>query len=278
MSVAYDALDYRLCGIPGTRLRLRGPVPDTYKPFVAMLGGAETFGKYAAAPFPALVSDWTGVPVANLGVCHAGLSLFVEEPFLLDTAARADLTVIQVPGAQTVSNRLYFVHPRRNDRFISASPTLCQMFPDVDFAEINFTGHLLETLASRSADAFSRVVDELRRAWFHRMRKVIDTIGGDVLLLWISDRHPEAPGGEPLFVDRDMLDRLTPYTAGMVEAVFPDDPTLDGKIVPEGEEQAALRLPGPAQHARIAENIVNAMTRLGLASGHAQGAARAMRS
>jgi len=149
------------------------------------------------------------------------------------------------------------------------------MFPDVDFAEINFTGHLLETLARQSPKAFSVVISELRRAWVHRMRKVIGEIRGDVLLLWISDHHPEARGGEPLFIDRDMLDRLTPYTAGMVEAVLPEEPSLEGKIVPRGEEQAALRLPGPAQHARIAEALTDQISRFGLVPGHATGAARA---
>lgn len=275
MSPTNGNLNYRLCGFPGSRIEFRGPVPDMSEPFVAMLGGTETFGKYVGAPFPSLFAEWARMPVMNLGVCHSGLSLLDSEKWLLDAASRADLTVLQVPGAQTVSNRLYCVHPRRNDRFIGASPRLCRMFPDVDFAEINFTGHLMETLARRSPEAFSKVIDELRQAWMHRMRKVIDSIRGDVLLLWMSDRHPEARGGEPLFVNRDMLDRLTPYTVGMVEAVFPEEPSLEGKIVPFGEEQAALKLPGPVQHARIAEALVDRISRLGLVPGHAQDAARA---
>ena len=61
----------------------------------------------------------------------------------------------------------------------------------------------------------------------------------------------------------------------MVEAVFPEEPSLEGKIVPFGEEQAALKLPGPVQHARIAEALVDRISRLGLVPGHAQDAARA---
>ena len=35
-------------------------------------------------------------------------------------------------------------------------------YSEIDFAEINFTGHLLETLQSTSAERFSIVIEELR--------------------------------------------------------------------------------------------------------------------
>jgi len=265
--VAEAGLDYRLCGFDGTRLKFRGPVPDLSKPFIAVLGGNDAYGKYVEYPFPALLQDWLETPVMNLGVQQAGLSLFAEERCLIDLASRAELTVLQVLGAQNMSNRLYSVHSRRNDRFLGASVALREMFPDVDFAEVNFTGHLLSTLAKRSRAAFSALVDELKWAWVQRMRRVVQSIDGDVVLLWVSDRQPEdtrhrLSESEPMFVDRDMLDDLSDEVAAIVEVVRPVEASVDGMVFKDDEAEAAEYLPGPADHAWIAEALATGIARL----------------
>jgi hypothetical protein len=208
----------------GSKLVLRGPKQDFAQPFVAVLGGSETFGKHVGQPYPALLGDRIGMPVANLGVMHAGVSLFSKERWLLEIASRARLTVLQVMGAQNMSNRLYCVHPRRNDRFLTSSETLRVMYPEIDFTDFNFTGHLVSSLEAGRDERFAQVVEELQWAWVQRMRRVITAISGEVLLLWLSERRPEdaatATGaGEPMFVTRSMLDELAPYIAGVVEVV-----------------------------------------------------------
>lgn len=273
-------LDYGLTRCDGTRLRIRGPLPDLDAPFVAMLGGTETFGKYVRDPFPSLVAEWSGLPVANLGIAHAGLSIFSEEMGLLDIASRARIVVLQVLGAQNMSNRLYSVHSRRNDRFLGVSPALRDIFPKVDFAEINFTGHLLKTLSRQSPAAFDVLVDELRWAWIQRMRRIVGIIRSDVVLLWVSDRRPEETRGritecEPLFVDRAMLDEIRPDVAGLVEVAVPRSGDLEEKIYPKREREAARWLPGPADHARIAEALTTHLATVTAFPGHTKGVARA---
>jgi hypothetical protein len=205
--------------------------------------------------------------VANFGVPQAGLSLFSEEPWLMDAASRADVTVLQVLGAQNMSNRLYSVHARRNDRFLAVSPDLREMFPKVDFAEINFTGHLIEEL-SKDVMSFQKLVDELKWAWLQRMRRLVSIIQGDVILLWMSDRRPDEGGlsrhaSEPLFVDRLMLDEMSTQVASIVEVVTEKTPhKLDEMITLEGEKDAAMRLPGPNDHMRAAEAIAIEISRL----------------
>ena len=260
-------LDYKLCRFEGTKLVFRGPAPDLEESFVAVLGGSEAYGKYVQDPFPSLLGEWVGVPVLNLGVQHAGLSLFSQERWLLETASRAQLTVLQVLGAQNMSNRLYRVHARRNDRFLSVSPALRDMYPDVDFAEVNFTGHLLETLKERSETAFRTLMEELKWAWVQRMKRVVQLIDGDVLLLWVSDRRPDDTSddfqeNEPMFVDRDMLDAVWDEVSGVVEIVRPIHTSLEGKVFGDGEEMAAETLPGPADHARIAEALAPEVAQL----------------
>lgn len=269
---ANPGLDYRLCGFEGTRLRFRGPAPDFGKPYIAVLGGNETYGKFVRHPFPDLLQGWIDTPVMNLGVQQAGLSLFAEERWLLDTASRAELTVFQVLGAQNMSNRLYSVHSRRNDRFLAVSPALRDMYPSVDFAEVNFTGHLLDTLVTQSKAAFEVLVEELKWAWVQRMRRIVKTINGDVVLLWVSDRRPEDTRNtiresEPLFVDRAMLNELSGDVAGVVEVVGAAPASLDGKVFLAGEAEAAQSLPGPADHARMAEALASKISQIRRATG-----------
>ena len=263
-------LDYRLCQYETSRLTYRGPACDLSKPHVAVLGGSETFGRYIEHPYPALLQDWLDMPVANLGVFQAGLSLFSEERWLLEAASQAEVAVLQVLGAQNMSNRLYSVHSRRNDRFLAVSPALRDIFPGVDFSEINFTGHLLSTLAEQSQAAFEVLVEELRWAWIQRMRRIVKTIKTDVVLLWLSDRAPEDPTGppgegEPAFVDRAMLDALVPEIAGLVEVVTQDksaDARMKGKLFAEAEREAALAYPGAGQHMRAAELLAVEIERI----------------
>ena len=260
-------LDYQLCEFEGTRLSFRGPAPDFDQPYVAVLGGNETYGKYVQNPFPDLLGDWIETPVMNLGVQQAGLSLFAEERWLLDIASKAEVTVLQVLGAQNMSNRLYSVHSRRNDRFLGVSPALRNMYPTVDFSQINFTGHLLETLSQQSRGAFAVLMEELKFSWVQRMRRLVRTIESDVVLLWVSDRHPDQSGNhlhqsEPMFVDRTMLNELAGDVCGIVEVVSRSDPSLDGKVCSANEVDAAQLLPGPADHARIAEALASELARL----------------
>ncbi|MDJ0637784.1 MAG: DUF6473 family protein [Paracoccaceae bacterium] len=265
-----DALDYGLCGFDGTKLQFRGPPVDLDQPFVAALGGSETFGKYVSDPFPAVMSQWLGMPVMNFGVAHAGLSLFSEEQWLLDVASKAELTVLQVLGAQNMSNRLYSVHSRRNDRFLGVSPALRDVFPEVDFTEINFTGHLMTALRDASRPGFELVVEELKWAWIQRMRRILSIIRGDVLLVWISDHRPvetrnALDEADPQFIDQAMLDDLGDQIIGVAEYVQTETDVLDGKHYLPAERDAARQLPGPRDHAGIAEAVIQAMSKPGLA-------------
>lgn len=208
----------------GSRIAVRGPDSELRHPYLAVLGGSETFGRGVEQPYPELLARRLDMPVMNLGVMHAGASLFSNEPWLLDMASRARLTVLQVTGAQNMSNRLYCVHSRRNDRFLTCSDNLRRLYPEIDFTEFNFTGHLMGSLRKVSEDRFRTVLDELRWAWVQRMHRIISVIQSDVMLLWMSERSPDDPAdnadcGEPTYVTRDMLNELLPETLGVAEVV-----------------------------------------------------------
>ncbi len=257
------ALDYAHCRYGGSRIDFRGPVRPLDGPYIATIGGSETYGKFCAAPFPDLLEAMTGEPVVNLGCMHAGLSIFSQDADVLRIAGRARMSVVQILGAQNMSNRFYSVHPRRNDRFLGASARMQAQFPEVDFTEFNFTGHLVQSLARTAPERFHKLHEELQEAWVSRMRSILAPTNGNAVLLWLARRRPEdawdvSDPFDPLFVDREMLEALSPHIAGIVEVSPPaidDNASLSGKLYAESEAQAAAAMPGPDFHINVAQAL-----------------------
>lgn len=227
-------LNYEPCHYGESRLSFRGPKKSLEDPFLAFLGGTETYGKFVEQPFVDLLDAKLPLECVNLGYLNAGIDAFLAEPTVLDMAQRAEATVIQVMGAHNMSNRYYKVHPRRNDRFIGASNMMQMVFNEIDFSEFHFTRHMLSTLCARTPDRYAMVRDELRMAWSARMKLLINTIGGKIILLWVADHAPETAmgtsglGPDPLFVDRLMIEELRPLVDDVVEVVLSEDAVAQG--------------------------------------------------
>lgn len=267
MAYAYPgagALDYFPCRYANARLVFRGPHRVPSGPWVAALGGAETYGRFVEHPWPDLLEGESDRMVLNLGCPSAGPDAWLQEPGLLKMLAAADLRIVQVQGATTVSNRFYNVHPRRNDRFLKASPRLQRLYPEVDFTDFAFTGHMVAALAARGPDRFAQVLQELSAVWVQRMSDLLGAIGAPTVLVWIADRPPPTPAqralgmaGAPSLVDALMLQALRGRIAGLVEVVLPDlEGGCLGKHFSELEAPAALASPGPAAHAAVAQALL----------------------
>lgn len=245
------ALRLMPCSYGLSKLSFRGPLRPIEGRFVAFLGGSETFAKYIAAPFPALVEAELNEVCINLGCQSAGPDAFVHDTAVQSLCHDATATVIQVMGAANLSNAFYKVHPRRNDRFIAPTAKLIALYPEVDFVEIAFTGHLIERLRDIDEDRFALVEAHLQRTWVRRMRRLIGQCHGPVTLLWIE-------GADMPFVTRDMLDPLLPVVAGIVTVQAEAGP-LDGMCYAPMEAVAAQAALGCASHERIATEIVAAL-------------------
>lgn len=267
--MAYDnpgegALDYFPCRYGKSKLMFRGPRRRLEAPYVAVLGGTETYGKYVARPYAELAEDMTGGKVVNLGAVNAGTDVYVGDQTVMEACAGAGATVLQLAGAQNMSNRFYAVHPRRNDRFLRASNLLKTIYREVDFTEFNFTRHLLSRLKDTSADKFAMVEQELKEAWVARMKTLVSKIESPVVLLWMSDHSPDEPsdcadyGSDPLYVDRDMINEVLPYAARFVEVVVTPEEVEAGfreLVYPELETQAARGMLGTVAHAKTASAL-----------------------
>lgn len=245
------ALDYFPCHYGASRLAFRGPRRDLSGEYIAMLGGSETYGRFVIAPFPALVEEGLGIPVANLGCQNAGPDVYLADRAALEVAAGAHLAVVQITGAQNLTNRYYTVHPRRNDRFIAATPLLRSLYREVDFTEIHFTRHLLAVLAAKGEERFAPILAELKTLWLQRMQALLQRLPRRRVLLRMA--------GAEGFVDRGMVEALRPLASACVEVTASPVALAEGvrgmRFCPS-EEAAARDLPGAAAHREAAEALL----------------------
>lgn len=256
-------LDYQLCQYGRSRIRFRGPRAPERGPYLAFLGADETFGRFVPEPYPELIARDLDVACVNLAVPHAGLDLYLNDPAALQVAASAELTVLQVVGAQNMSNRFYRVHPRHNDRFLRASDGLQRLYHEVDFTEFHFITHMLSALHATCQDRFAMVQTELTAAWRARIVSLIDLVGPPVVLLWIAPHSPaeaatNVAGAGPRFVSKDMVDHARQEVAGFVETVVSHEITgmgTEGMVYPAHKEGLAQVCPGPAVHALVAADL-----------------------
>lgn len=259
------ALNYAPCKYGNSRVLFRGPERRLDAPYVAFLGGTETYGKFIKTPFPALVESNLGVNCVNFGIPNAGIDVLANEGFLIDAVLGAQMSVLQIVGTQNLSNRFYTVHPRRNDRFISASPLLASIYPEVDFSEFRFTRHMLNILYGVSSERFAVVRHELQQGWMARTKLLLRRIRGKAVLLWLADHPPldeaevslnPAINSDPLFVTRQMLEQLRVHAKDFAEVGVSQKALAagtQGMVFSELEAPAAQKLFGPQAHGEAAQ-------------------------
>ena len=273
-----EPLDYQPCRYGASKLLFRGPARDMSGRYAAFLGGTETYGRFVERPFVDLIeealagdpgtSDAPGMPCVNLGWPNAGVDVLLHESEITAAAGRSVVTVLQVLGAQNMSNRYFTVHPRRNDRFVQASALLRGIFPEVDFTEFHFTRHMLGCLAGIAPDRFAVIRRELQDAWIARMKLLLSRIDAPVLLLWMSPHSAQERadtcglGSDPAFVTRAMVQAVLGKKVQLVDATISAQARAEGtqgmRYSPF-QKAAAAELPGPAAHAEAAAAILAAM-------------------
>lgn len=265
------ALDYSPCSYGTSRLTCRGPKRSLAEPFIAVLGGTETYGKFVPDPYPVLAERKTGRRFVNFGCLNSGPDAYLQDREITGLAGRADLTIVQLTGAANLSNRFYAVHPRRNDRFLRASPWLRTLYREVDFTEFHFTRHMLHSLEHVSPDRFGHVVAELRGAWITRMKELLGRIRGPVLLLWMADHPPSGVGArpdlsqDPILVDAAMVEAIRPFATAYLEVVYSDAARMEGLgslCFSQLDRPAAEGVPGTRAHREVADAVAATISRM----------------
>lgn len=262
-------LDYFPCRYGRSKILFRGPRRSLDKPYVAFFGGTATYGKFISSPFPDLVEADIGMTCANFGCVNAGIDVYAVDPFLHEVSGNARVTVLQITSPRNISNRLYRVHPRRNDRFVEASALLRAIYREVDFAEFNFTNHMLKRLQLVSPDRFQTVVEELQTAWSARMRLILSQMTGKTILLWASSIQPQDStldvDADPAFVTRHMVDELRTKVTELVEVNASPEALsagTEGMVFSDLDGAAAKTMLGPQLHREVADALVPAIGRV----------------
>ena len=263
-STRNQSIDYAPCRYGGSRLWFRGPRRSLRSPYVACLGGCGVYGRFVERPWTQQVETHVGSTAVNLGVENSGIDAYLNDPGALATAANARVVVIQLTGSHNTSNRYYSTHPRRNDRFLKASPSLISLYPEMDFTEVHFTRHLLTRLHAICPDRFDMVTREAQSAWQARMRTLVSQMNGDVFLLWFAREalpdQPNVDASDDLFLERALIDGLVPHVRRMIEVLRSvwraTDEFLD---VPPLEMSRAAHLPGPKAHKDVADAVAQAI-------------------
>ena len=236
-----------------SRLTFRGPRRPTDGRFVAFLGGSDTFARYISKPYIDQLEATTGAVCVNLGCQASRPDVYLKDTAVQSVCHDASVVVIQVLGAANLSNAYYKVHPRRNDRFIAPTKRLTTLYPDIDFSEIAFTGHLISRLRTVDAARFALVRNRLQATWVTRMRALIDSASGKAILLWFTSHEPANDSigtrvtDEPMFVTLEMLNELRDQVADIIEVVVPRGETEGMSFAPL-DTLAALDSLGIAAH------------------------------
>jgi hypothetical protein len=262
--LGHRPLDYRPVRYDGSKLVFRGPQRRLTGDFVACLGGTETYGTFIDRPYPDLMERSLALPCVNFGWPNAGVDAFLKDDGLIDMVSGARAVVLQVPGAINLCNPFYRVHPRRNDRFLEATPRLRRLYPEVDFTEFHFTRHMMRRLADVSPDRFAVLREGLQEVWVARMQALLERIAAPVVLMWFSRHLPglghEAAGiaDDPAFVSRTMLRAVGARAAQVVEVVISPEACAQGtrgmRFDPM-QEAVAADLPGLLAHSEAARAL-----------------------
>lgn len=267
--VGRPPLDYQPVQYGASKLVFRGPKRRLQGGYIACLGGTETFGKFIERPFPDLLNRDSALPCVNFGWPNAGVDVFLKDAGLLTLTQCARVVVLQVTSAMNLSNPYYLVHPRRNDRFVLASPRLRRLYPEVDFTEFHFTRHLMLRLSEIAPDRFGMLRRTLQDVWVTRMQQLIERIGRPVILLWLSAHAPSNGEGtaevydDPAFVSRAMLQAVGSRAARLVEVVISPAARRQGtrgmRFTPL-EQAVAANLPGPLAHCEAARALIDVLS------------------
>ena len=215
-------IDYEMYTLPGVAPypgggRFRGP-PVTSSNYIACIGAAQTFGCFCKTPFPVHLTRSLGIETLNLGYGGAGPTYHHSNAALLNYINAAELVIVQVLSARSQSNSMFRTthHAMEGVRAADGIKMTAEDF---------FTD-----LIKRRPLLVSDVVAETKRNYTVDMVKLLNDIRPPKILFWLSVRTPEYVeeialpiwkfwGAFPQFVDREIVEALTPHCDEYVECV-----------------------------------------------------------
>jgi hypothetical protein len=210
-------IDYGVYQLPGVYGFFRGP-QITGDEYIACIGSAHTFGRFAPLPFPRLISSALAVETLNLGRGGVGPGFPLSNPMLLKYINRARLVIVQVLSGRSQSNSLF--HITRDGM------TGTNFADGRELSAQDFYTWLIE----QGTNLAKRIVAETRQNYVSAMMRMLDAIMPPKILFWFSVRSPEYQeqwglpiwrlwGEFPHLVNREMVDHMRTHTDRYVECI-----------------------------------------------------------
>jgi LPS sulfotransferase NodH len=241
--------------------QFRGPAIDLDKPYLAFLGAAQTFGRFAHEPFPSILAERLGLGALNLGVGGAGPRHF-DKPRYLKLINRAEAVVVQVMSGRSASSSLF--DNSGGGRLTGSTP-----LADAPVRAEEFLKRAADTL---SAKEFARVIEEMRADYVASFIALLQKIASPRILLWLSKRTPDyredyanAPQGVlgdfPQLVNAAMVAEIAARcdayvecvsSAGLPQPLWRSDRTIDGAGL-RGDMLVNRYYPSPEMHRQAAD-------------------------
>ena len=199
-------VSYELCGDGRTSSRFYSLPIRQFKKFVSgsekivqaslwcLHGGADTFGGKVSNPFSAMLEREMGMPILNLGAQHSGAGFYIEDDAIHEIIESAQVVFVEAPSVVNQSNPFYRVHPRRNDRFVTALGPLHDLFPEADFVECHFTKHLITKLITIDSVRADIVFRTLQDEWVRNLTIMCVRWRAKTVVHWYKKpqaSHPE---------------------------------------------------------------------------------------
>ena len=250
-------LDYPMEQLHGTWFR--GPL-DRGPGAIAWLGAAQTFGRYVADPFPAIVGSRLGLGTLNLGGAGTSPEYYLRRPILFDEVNRCPVAVIQVMSARGIDY----------GSFRSAEGRVGGVRTDTGLPaeSLDVINGLLARGESHEAH---RLIEESQRAWVEKMTRLFESVTCRTVLLYISFEEPPeevvvndtmVKKGFPQLVSLEMIRDIAPLADDFVSVVshagIPQVlRDVRGRIARVNEYY-----PSPEMHRLAAEGLTPAVKRL----------------
>jgi len=252
------------CQYGQSNLWFRGPPRTINEPYIACIGGAETFGRFVQRPFPAVLGARLNRPCINLGSLFCGAEALCQDPGLVQLANGAELCVLQFPDVLGQTNRFYRVHPHRNDRFVAPTQDLITLFPEVDFTEFHFVRHLISRLHTVSGPRFFEVKRELQHGWIRKLENFLSGISSPVIGLSLDIGSSRFGDGrcdnvpiEPFMIEALSAHCIDIFRLNLRVSGEADD--LEDVLFGTLQQPMAEHMIGPSAHRSIATALSRAI-------------------
>ncbi|MEX3011328.1 DUF6473 family protein [Hoeflea sp. TYP-13] len=258
--------DYELAEYPeiGPK-QFRGPAVDISRPYAVCIGAAQTYGRFAARPYPNILSEELGLPVLNLGVGGAGPEHF-DDPAYVSIINRSEFVVIQVLAGRSASNSLF---SNREDGGVLGKRLS-------DNKTMRFEHFFEDLFAGGDIETIEKVVQETRENYTITFANLLAKIQVPKILFWFSDRSPDYEDNfndpyavlnrYPQLVNRRVFEDIKVHCddfveyandIGMPQKLFPGDKDIDG-AQSRGGYLYNTYYPSPEMHLDSAPAVISA--------------------